>query len=72
MVMPAACKAVDAGSIPTSASKKRVGSAGGEIGRRNGLKIRWTWESVPVRVRLWVPLLGLIFQTLTSTLLFVK
>ena len=38
----AACKAVDAGSIPTSASKSELACPGGEIGRRNGLKIRWT------------------------------
>ena len=36
----AACKAVDAGSIPTPASNKRpLGCPGGEIGRHKGLKI---------------------------------
>src|SRR5687767_1168695 len=36
----AACKAVDAGSIPTPASKAQAGPRpGGETGRRKGLKI---------------------------------
>lgn len=35
----AACKAVDAGSIPTPASNYSYHCPGGEIGRRKGLKI---------------------------------
>ncbi len=55
----AACKAVNAGSIPTLASKnfpaREVQSRcpGGEIGRRKGLKILWPETAMPVRVRPW-------------------
>ena len=48
----AACKAVNAGSIPASAYMI-IGKAcpGGEIGRRKGLKIPRMVTSVPVRLR---------------------
>ena len=48
----AACKAVDAGSIPASAYKfDELQCPGGEIGRRKGLKIPRMVTSVPVRLR---------------------
>ncbi len=46
----AACKAVDAGSIPASACRFAT-CPGGEIGRRKGLKIPRMVTSVPVRLR---------------------
>ena len=46
----AACKAVDAGSIPASACTL-LACPGGEIGRRKGLKIPRMVTSVPVRLR---------------------
>lgn len=49
----AACKAVDAGSIPTSASC----CPGGGTGRRKGLKIPREVTPVPVRFRPRAPIL---------------
>ncbi len=46
----AACKAVDAGSIPTPAFLKSS-CPGGEIGRRKGLKNPRGVSPVPVRLR---------------------
>ena len=55
----AACKAVDAGSIPTPASifinTQFNTCPGGEIGRRKGLKIPRPATAVPVRVRQRAP-----------------
>ena len=47
-----ACKAVDAGSIPTPAS---IFSPGGEIGKHSGLKIRRKATFLPVRFRFRAP-----------------
>ena len=49
-----ACKAVDAGSIPTPASIWNS-RPGGEIGKHSGLKIRRKATSLPVRFRFRAP-----------------
>jgi hypothetical protein len=53
----AACKAVDAGSIPTPGYYPRPG---GEIGRRKGLKIPRELNPVPVRLRPRAPCFALL------------
>lgn len=51
-----ACKALDVGSIPASASTNRATSPGGETGRRKGLKIPRGVTPVPVRLRPRAPI----------------
>jgi lipoprotein-releasing system permease protein len=63
----AACKAADAGSIPTPACLRL--SPGGEIGRRKGLKIPRNLNSVPVRLRPWATKKALYLFTQNLTIL---